>query len=155
MLEQSSAEQTGQISEHLIKAAKIITDFFQTPSNFLEFLSKTIWRIDNYRESKEDYSRDVHSYLENMMIDGIVQPWLKNEGDVQLKIADGLKEISDHFGSEYLEMVQLIEKAIDNYTEDFHSEYAYIKNLFLSVSTLYDIEPLLLQAYEESRKEAI
>lgn len=142
-----------QTSEHLLQASKIITDFFKTPANLLEFLSQTIWRIDNYRINEEVYSRDVNSYLENLLIDRIVQPWLKNEADVQVKIAEGLKAINEYYGSDYIKEVQLIEKALDHWVDDILPSYTDCKNAIFSIQILYAIGDLL-KAYKESQKSA-
>jgi hypothetical protein len=135
---------------HLIDAANILIEGFKKPTNLLEFLTRSFWWIELYSDEKKDNGRPVNknTYPSVLMIEQIVQPWLKNDGNVVLEVSKGIKQIWDHFHYEgYFEYLAIITQGfgIDTYDSPFIPEKM---KLYLSAINTMHEAGYCIEAYE-------
>lgn len=144
----TKTQKNESMQKPLIEGANILMKEFKTPDSFLEFLNESLFWVEHFnRATKANES----AFFIKLMIENIIQPWIKNGSNAMHEIAKGLGEIYSGFGDEgYLEEVSILLRGFAISCKD--SPYFDTKKYLLSFNILYEIS-FCLRAYGDKIRE--
>lgn len=81
-------------NDPLIKAAKVITDTFKSPIEFLHFLNDALGWVYDYGIAAGDSHPGETHFILRQFVQEIATPWLIGGEDVLSNMADGVGEVA-------------------------------------------------------------